>query len=160
MIRILLLVAAAAFFVPHGWAQTADEEPLDFAHFTVGGAATMILPQGGARLPRRSGAAIRAGWYLTEFWAIEGEAAWLEDRIGLSAKALWHWWGYERFDPFFTFGAKGWLSDGQAGPCGGAGAFWHLTEQCSLRADADATLGLDSEADAIFSISIGAQFSF
>lgn len=137
-----------------------EEETCEFDRMYAGAAGTMVFPQGGAKMHRRSGAALRAGFYLSEFWAVEAEAAWLEDRAGLAAKALWHWWGYERLDPFFTVGARGWLGGGQAGPAGGAGAFYHLTESLSLRVDADATLGLDSGAVMVYSLSAGLQMSF
>lgn len=137
-----------------------EEETCDFDRFYVGIAETVVMPQGGARMSQHTGAAFRFGWYLTEFWALEGEAAWVADRAGLAAKALWHWWGYERLDPFFTFGAKGWVNHGQVGPSGGLGAFYHLTERLSLRVDADATLGVETDVKMVYSVSAGVQFSF
>ena len=49
---------------------------------------------------------------------------------------------------------------GQVGPKAGVGAFWHLTDNWSLRADADATLGLDSCVAMLYSLSIGVQYAF
>lgn len=155
-----MLALAAVLAVTAARSEDFVEEEVDFARYYVEAAATTVLPQGGARMPRRSGAAARVGWYFAEFWALEGEAAWLEDRVGLSAKALWHWWGYERFDPFFTFGAKGWLNDGAVGPVGGLGAFYHVTENWSLRFDVDATLGVDDDAAVIYSLAAGVHLSF
>jgi hypothetical protein len=151
MCALLTAASAVAF---------TEEECLDFDRFYGEAAVTTVLPPGGARLSARSGGAVRAGWYWTEFWALEGEAAWLEKGCGLSAKALWHWWGYERLDPFFTIGVKGWLPHGQVGPAGGLGAFWHLTESWSLRADADATLGVDTRTETVFSVAVGLRRSF
>ena len=37
---------------------------------------------------------------------------------------------------------------------------WHMTEAWSLRLDADATLGLDSRAEVVYSIAAGVQYSF
>lgn len=130
------------------------------AEFYVGVAEGVVIPQGGSRMSRHTGAAFRFGCYLTEMWAIEGEAAVVAERTGLGARALWHWWGYERLDPFFTFGARGWLKDGQVGPDAGLGAFYHLTESLSLRLDANATLGVESDVDMVYSLAAGLQYSF
>ncbi len=137
-----------------------DDEAYAFDRFYAGVAGTAVLPQGGGRMGDRAGAAFRAGCYIGELFAVEGEAACLGHRAGLAARGLWHWWGYERLDPFFTFGAKGWMNDGQVGPCGGLGAFYHLTESLSLRADADATLGLDTRREMVYSLCAGLQISF
>jgi hypothetical protein len=77
----------------------------------------------------------------------------------LSVKGLWHWWGYEKFDPFFTFGASGWI-DGEVGPTIGWGTFWHFNDYWSLRFDADATYGLDDADEMVYSVSLGVQCSF
>ena len=137
----------------------------------VGLSGSVTLPQGGSRMHRVGGAAIRGGTYLTEDWAIEGEVAWLENFVGLGVQALGHFqgwglysdlFGYSRFDPFMTLGAKGWVGDGcgQVGPKAGLGAFYHLTDSWSLRADADATLGLETNCEMLYSISAGFQYAF
>ena len=137
----------------------------------IGVAASLTLPQGGSAMRRLGGGAFRAGWYLGEFWAVEGEASWLENAAGLGVDSLWHLqgcslygdlFGYSRFDPFVTVGARGWIggSAGQVGPKVGVGAFWHLTETWSLRLDADATLGLDSRAEVVYRLAAGVQYSF
>lgn len=137
----------------------------------VGLSGSVTLPQGGSRMHRVGGAAIRGGTYLTEDWAVEGEVAWLENFAGLGVQALGHlqgWglygdlFGYSRFDPFMTLGAKGWVGDGcgQVGPKAGLGAFYHLTDSWSLRADADATLGLETNCEMLYSISAGFQYAF
>ena len=137
----------------------------------VGLSGSVTLPQGGSRMHRVGGAAIRGGTYLTEDWAVEGEVAWLENFAGLGVQALGHFqgwglysdlFGYSRFDPFMTLGAKGWVGDGcgQVGPKAGLGAFYHLTDSWSLRADADATLGLETNCEMLYSISAGFQYAF
>ena len=149
----------------------AEEETSEASGGYVGAAATIVLPQGGSSMRRLGGGTLRAGWYFGEFWAIEGDAAWLENMAGLGVDALWHiqgWrpygdlFGYSRFDPFVTVGARGWVGGdaGQVGPKAGVGAFWHMTEAWSLRLDADATLGLDSRAEVVYSIAAGVQYSF
>ena len=149
----------------------AEEESPDAAGGYVGAAATIVLPQGGSSMRRLGGGALRAGWYFGEFWAIEGDAAWLENMAWLGVDALWHvqgWsfygdlFGYSRFDPFLTAGARGWLGDGsgQVGPAVGVGTFWHLTDNWSLRFDAVATLGLDSGVEVVHALSVGVQRSF
>lgn len=153
-----------------GLVARAADDGADFDRWFVGGAAQMLLPQGGSSMHSVGGACLRGGVYLTEDWALEGEAAWLEDVVGLSADVLGHlqgWslygdlFGYSRFDPFVTFGAKGWLGRaGQVGPKLGLGAFYHLTDSWALRFDADATLGLDSEVEVDYTLSVGVQYSF
>lgn len=150
MLAALVCRADAAF----------EEEAYDFDRFYVGVAETVVMPQGGSRMSDHTGAAFRFGCYLTEMWALEGEAAWVADRAGLGVKAVWHWWGYERLDPFFSFGARGWADHGQVGPAGGLGAFYHLTESLSLRFDADATLGVETRTEMVYSLSAGLQWSF
>ena len=137
----------------------------------VGMSGSVLLPQGGSKMHRLGGATVRVGSYLNEDWAVEGEAAWLENAAGLSVQALGHFqgwdlygnlFGYSRFDPFVTLGAKGWIGHGcgQVGPKAGLGAFYHLTDSWSLRADADATLGLETSCEMLYSLSAGVQYSF
>ena len=148
---------------------SADDAAQAFAHTYAGAAATVVLPQGGAGMRQLAGGTFRLGWYAHETFALEGAAAWLEDRTGLAAKALWHlqgwetWgrlFGYERFDPFLTVGVQGWLDHGQVGPAAGLGAFYYLTDNWALRADADVTLGLDSAPAAVYTLSVGVQYAF
>ncbi|MBR4937685.1 MAG: hypothetical protein IKZ22_02280 [Kiritimatiellae bacterium] len=128
----------------------------------VGAGAMIVLPEGDSDIRRLGGASVRCGYYFAEFWAAEAEVAALENHAGLSLDVLWHWWGYERFDPFFTFGAKGWIGRGgdQFGPELGTGFFYHLTDSWSLRCDADITLGLENETETVYTISAGFQYSF
>ena len=125
----------------------------------VGTSATIVLPQGGTGMRRLAGASAKAGFYLSETLAIEADAAWLEDCAGRGLQGLWHFWGYERFDPFATFGARGWI-EGDVGPVAGIGAFYHLTDNWSLRADAQAVLGLDGKSEIIYSLGLGVQYAF
>lgn len=149
----------------------ASEEEVGFDRWYVGLAGQMMLPQGGSRLHHVGGAALRGGYYVTEDWAAEGEVSWLEDFAGLSVGMLGHlqgwsvygdYFGYSRFDPFVTLGAKGWIGrdSGQVGPKAGLGAFYHLTDEWSIRADADATLGLETNCEMLYSLSVGVQYSF
>ena len=148
-------------------AASADE-PAESGWY-AGGAAQLVLPQGGSRMRRLGGGAARAGRYLTDSLALECEAAWLEDSAALAARAVWHlhgWeefdmlFGYERFDPFLSAGAKGWIHDGQVGPSAGLGAFYYLTDDWALRFDAETTLGLDTRVETVYSISAGIQYFF
>jgi len=152
-------------------AEAGDCEESDFDRWSVGVSAAMTLPQGGSRMRTLGGAALRTSRYLTENLAAEGEVAWLEDCAGLGVAALWHlqgldfysrYFGYSRFDPFLSIGAKGWIgrSQGQVGPKAAIGAFYHLTDSLALRADADATLGLDTDCEMVYGIAVGVQYSF
>ena len=160
----ILGAAAASLIALAAWA----EEPAGSGWY-AGGAAQLVLPQGGSRMRRLGGGAARAGRYLTDSLALECEAAWLEDSAGLAARAVWHlhgWeefdmlFGYERLDPFLSAGARGWIHDGQVGPSAGLGAFYYLTDDWALRFDAEATLGLDTRVETVYSISAGIQYFF
>ena len=168
----LLAIALVAGTAAHGSGEPTCEEVCDDSRGYVGASAALVLPQGGtARMRRVGGAALRGGWYFSDFFAAEGEVAWLENAAGLAVQGLWHWqdadlygrlFGYSAFDPFFTFGASGWIGHnlGQVGPKIGVGAFWHLADNFSLRADAGAVLGLDSDVAMVYSISAGIQYAF
>ena len=139
--------------------------------WTAGVSGALTLPEGGSRLRRLGGVALRAGCDVSENVALEGEAAWAEDFASLAAQGLWHlqgaslydyYFGYSRFDPFVTGGVRGWIGrdGGQVGPKLGVGAFYHLTDAWSLRVDADATLGLETNCEMLYSLSAGVQYSF
>lgn len=148
---ILAFVAVSALTI----AAFEEEEP--FSEYYVGAGAVSLIPQGGGNMKRAlTGGTLRAGWYAGEFIAVEAEAAWLEHTAGLSLQALWHWWGFERLDPFFTFGARGWIN-GDAGPSAGAGLFYHFNDEWSIRFDANATLGLDSDVEMVYNVGVGIQ---
>lgn len=160
------MLALLASFVASGEEFGGTE---DFDRGYLGVAGSLVLPQGGSRMPRLGGASLRGGWYLTTALALEGEIAWLENRAGLAAGALWHWhgweefdllFGYERFDPFFTVGARGYLNDGQVGPYAGVGALYYLDDEWALRADAVVALGLDTRPETVYQLSVGVQYSF
>lgn len=136
----------------------------------VGFSGAMTLPQGGGDLRRLGGATLRGGTYLSDFWAIEGEVGWQENSAELGAGLLGHWTGWElydrffgfsAFDPFVTIGAKGWVGkSGEVGPSAGLGAFYHLGEEWSLRADAAATLGVERDIEMVYLLSVGLQYTF
>jgi len=147
------------------------EEEVGFDRWFVGLSGQLMLPQGGSRLHHIGGAALQGGYYFSENLAAEGQAAWLEDVAGLGADLLWHlqggefynrYFGYSRFDPFVTLGARGWIGRecGQVGPKAGIGAFYHLTDAWALRADADATLGLETNCEMLYTLAVGVQYSF
>ena len=82
------------FFVAVALAMTlcsvafADEEASGETGWYSGAAAQLVLPQGGSRMHRVGGGAARVGYYFTGSLALEAEAAWLENVVGLSARAL------------------------------------------------------------------------
>ncbi len=161
------LILAAALAASAALASGEDGGVQD--RFYAGAAAEVALPQGGARIRTLAGAAARFGCYLADALALEGAAAWAEDRAALSASALWHWrgweeydllFGYSRFDPFFAVGAKCWTRGGPAGPHLGAGALYYLDDSWALRFDAGLTLGVDGGVETVHTLSLGLQRSF
>lgn len=151
-------------------ADARAESGIDAAY--VGAAGALTLPQGGSQLRRLGGAVVRGGAYLSDFWAVEADLAWQENAAGFGVDTLVHvqeWsvygdlFGYSAFDPFVTVGARGWLGDhgvGQVGPQIGLGAFYHLDDHWSLRADATATLGVDTDVEVVYSLAVGVQYGF
>ena len=85
----------------------AAEEAAEFDRGYVGLSGMLLLPQGGSRLHRVGGAALRGGCCLTEDWAVEGEAAWLENLAGLSVGALGHLQGWDQREADPSFGCAG-----------------------------------------------------
>lgn len=156
---VLLTCIAAAGFARGDAADFAEGDYFELDRWFAGGSAVLALPEGGGRMNRSGGAALRAGYYMNEFWAVELEGVWAENRRAAAAEILWHWWGYERLDPFFTFGFRDWIST-DFGPCGGGGAFWHLDDHWSLRFDAGATLGVRDGCEMIYQICFGIQRSW
>lgn len=154
---ILILAAlAATTFTARGGSEIVED--IDLERWCLGASATTLLPQNGLHPAHRDGASLSLSYYANDFWAFTGEAATFGGTTGFGAGALWHWWGYERFDPFFTFGARGWLPGG-VGPAGGIGAFFHLDEKWSVVLSADATLDLDGENGMIYTVSLGLRCS-
>ena len=157
-IKSILFAAVASLSIVSPAVEDEDDD-YELDRWYAGASATLVMPQGGGDMRRLGGATARVGYYVTEALAVEADAAWLEDCAGLGVQGLWHIWGYERFDPFLTFGARGWI-DGDLGPVAGLGAFYHLTDNWSLRADAQATLGIDSDCDMVYSLGAGVQYTF
>ena len=158
--RLAFALAASACAVAGASdAEAENESEGGFDPWYAGASATLVLPQGGHHMRRLGGATARVGYYFTEALSLEADAAWLENCAGLGVQGLWHFYGYERFDPFLTFGARGWI-EGDVGPCAGLGAFYHLTDDWSLRADAQATLGLDDGCRCVYTFGLGVQRSF
>lgn len=167
-LKIATVFVSLAIGLNLGAAEVAEEKECGYSPFYVGAVAQMILPQGGHAVRTLGGGAIRAGSYLSSSLALEAEAAWLEDCCGLGVRALWHlhgWetfnrlFGYERFDPFLSAGARGWI-EGDVGPSLGIGGFYYLTDEWALRFDGEAVAGVDGDLQMLYSISVGMQFSF
>ena len=136
-----------------------DEYALELDRYYIGAAPMLVLPQGGAEMRRVAGATIRGGIYLDEFLAAEFAAAWCEDVAMVYGGFLWHWWGYERLDPFFTIALADWIEKA-AGPALGAGTFFHLDDHWSLRFDFSALSAVEHDCEMVYSLSLGIQRSW
>ncbi len=165
--KIVTMLLAGCFF-----SAIAEEEEAyaDFDRLYVGTAASLLLPGNGNSLNERGACGLRAGWYRSEDLAFEAQLQYAEGLGGAGVGVLWHWFGYERLDPFFTCGVQSLFGDGRrfgdgrhrtsTGPCAGVGAFWHLTERWSLRLDFGAALGFDSPCSMTYSVGLGLQYAF
>lgn len=173
-LKISTVFVSLLFCFSLGAQTTGDAESFprseeDLSSFYLGASGALVLPQGGSRMSHLGGAAFCAGYYFNDWFALEGEASWMEDRAGLAARGVVHWrgwdewdmlFGFSRWDPFFTIGACGWLPDGQVGPAAGAGLLYYLDDNWALCASAEAVLGLDSDAEMIYSLDLGVQYSW
>lgn len=138
------------------FAASEDDEIIELERYFVTPQARILLPEAGSSY---SGGGATFGYYLNEFWALEGTAALLENKGYFGADILWHWYGYERLDPFFTFGAST-LTSKAVGPKIGAGTYYHLDDNWSLRADGDAMMNLDGDTRMNYSLALGIQYAF
>ena len=158
-LNIIALSLALALSAKGDAADFEEGDYFELDRWFVGGAASLALPEGGSGFNHVGGATLRAGYYMNEFWAFELDGTLAENRYAASAGFLWHWWGYERLDPFFTFGFTDWFST-DFGPSGGAGAFYHIDDHWSLRFDVSAMLGVSDGCDMVYLFSVGFQRSW
>lgn len=183
MRKSLLAVALVAGLVS---VSVCAEEVEDFDRWYAGAAGGMFLPGNGTSLKRAGLVAVRGGWYATEFCAIEAEVLAAPnassrgghaDIWGGSVQGLFHFAGWEefdllfgceRFDPFLTCGVQALCATRHVfaddshrtgiGPSVGLGAFYHLTDRCSLRFDARAAMAVDSPCGMDYALTAGLQF--
>lgn len=154
-----------------------DEE---WAPHYVSAAAGVLLPGDGAKLDPAAAVRLGAGYYTTDTFAWEGGLSYVPRArgakdgsgaiLGVGAGGLWHWWGFERLDPFFTFGAEAMFSEthpfgdsshrSAIGPYLGAGTFWHLSETAGLRFESRMLLGVDGPCEILYSVAAGLQFGW
>ena len=172
--KISTVFVSMLFCFSLGAQTTGDAEsfPLqeeDLSSSYLGASGAIVLPQGGSRMTHLGGAAFHAGYYFNGWFALEGEASWMENRAGLAARGIVHWkgcdewdmlFGFSRWDPFFSIGACGWLPDGQVGPAAGIGLLYYLDDNWALRFSGEATLGLDGRTEMIYSLALGVQYGW
>ena len=175
---VAVFVAACVAFPLRADVETGSGSALD--GWYAGASAGIMLPGSGNGLRRAGEVSLSAGRYLSDSLALEGafscapaaasDAGGMAAVSGCGVRALWHVFGYERFDPFVTCGAAARFASRHVfadaprrtaiGPAFGVGAFYHLTNRWSLRADATASLSVDSPCGLVYSVSAGLQFSF
>jgi hypothetical protein len=139
----------------------------------IGGFGQIDIPQGGSDARRLAGPLVRIGCSFDEesYYSLEAEAGWLENSASMAFRALVHWqawrvygdlFGFSRFDPFFTAGARGDMGSCSdlAGPQCGAGFFYHLDDVWSFRFDSFATLDVNGETEMRYSFTAGLQRMF
>lgn len=180
-----LLVFLAALAVPAITSAAEDS----VAGGYVGASSGVLLPGNGNTLRRAAEVSVRGGYSITDYLALEVEGVCVPSAVsraggnatvsGVSFASVWHFAGWEtfdrlfgceRFDPFMTLGVGSrWASRdvfgegaprAAIGPVWGIGAFYHLTESWSLRADARAQLCCDSSCGMLYGVSLGVQYSW
>ena len=167
----------------------AEEETCAYDPWYTGVSGGLLLPGNGNSLRRAADVSLRAGRYLSDTFAVEAcvattpraaaDGAGRVSLVSAGAGALLHMthftfydrlFGSERFDPFITFGAHATFASGHVfadrshrsafGPYAGFGAFYHLTDSWSVRAEARAALCCDSPCGMLYGVSVGLQYSF
>lgn len=144
---------------------------LGYGETYLSASGALALPQGNGDLRRVGGVESRIGTYFSDLSALEAEVGWQENYAALGIGVLTHWsawdlydrfFGFSAFDPFVTAGVRGWVgsSQGEVGPSLGVGAFYHLTENWSIRAEVDGVLGLGSRIEFDHTFAIGLQYTF
>ena len=171
--RLPFAVALALWGMAPGQEEIfADEEWTPFYAAASGG---MLFPGVNTRLHEEIGLAETVlGWYADDTFAYEARLSYSPDAtgalFGIAAGCLRHWWGFERFDPFFTFGGAAWCGEhhsfaggakrAQGGFYAGSGFFWHLTERASFRIEGRATLAADESPGMTYAVLAGIQWSW
>lgn len=173
--RKLLL---ASLLLPAAVFAMEKEEIPDRWYTGVSGA--MFLPGGGSSLERAGGVSAYLGYFLTDSFAVEADVISVPNAVsshggnstltGFGVQGAWHFMGFERFDPFLTFGASALFSSHHVfaddssrsalGPTFGFGFLYHLSDNLALRADSKAMVALDSPSGIAFTIAGGLQWSF
>lgn len=111
------------------------------------------------------------GAYVTELTAIETQVGLAERNIHAGVDYLIHWsalevydrfFGYSPIDPFFVIGADVWTRTGSsiAGPTAGIGAYYHLSEDWSLRTDAKGSLDVNGGCEMNYVVTVGLNYAF
>ncbi len=181
-----LLALASAFALQ---CAASEEEAYAYDPWYVGASGGVLLPGNGNSMKRAASVSLHAGRYLTETFAVEaavasaphvcagrsGSATLTSASAGILLNFTYftfydRLFGSERLDPFLTFGAQGAFASRHVfahdshrtgiGPYAGLGAFYHLTDSWSLRAEARAALCCDSPCGMLYSASLGLQHSF
>ena len=185
---VLVLVAACLAGTACAAAERVDDA-LDFSAWYTGVSGGWLLPGCGNTLSRAGEVSFRVGRsFGDEVCAWELDAACAptvgthdghEALTGLASRGLYHLNGFEefdrlfgceRFDPFVSaggalrFGARHAFADRShrtaLGPTVGLGAFYHLTDNLSLRFDMQAMLAVDSPCGLLCSAGLGLQWTF
>ncbi len=158
---------------------TAAEE-LAYDRWYSSVSAGMLMPGGGSSLSKSAMVNARFGYFLSESFALESEvnvtpnavshSAGNQTLVGAAVQGVWHFLGYERFDPFLTIGFASFFGSRRVfeddsfrnafGPTLGIGALYHLTEHFALRADARGCMCATAPAGIMFDVSVGVQYSF
>ena len=188
-VKKALSITLSAMLGCAAWAGDAfAEEDADGAGWHVGASGGIMMPGNGNSLRRAAEVSVRIGRDFSDYLALEAEGMCVPHAAsgcggtavsGVALQGLFHcsgWeafdrlFGCERFDPFVTLGAaarfagRHVFADGShrtaVGPVFGAGAFYHLTDRWSLRADARAQLCCDSPCGMLYAVSVGLQCSF
>lgn len=160
----------------------------DGSGWHLGAGGGILLPGNGNSLHRAAEAAVRGGYTFSSFFdldlegfcaphAVSGAGATTVSAASLMGTLHASAWdefdrlfGCERFDPFMSFGAGGRLAGRHVfadsshraafGPIFALGAFYHLTDAWSLRADVRAQLCCDTPCGMLYGATVGVQYDF
>jgi len=178
---VLAILAAGLFAIAE------EETGVDPWYASASGG--VFLPGNGNSLRRAASVAVRGGRYVTDNLALELEGGCVPNAsmssggnatvTTFAARGLFHLsgidefdklFGCERFDPFVSLGAAAFFASHHAfadgshrtgiGPSAGLGAFYHITDNWSLRFDASTAMTVDTPCGMAYGVGLGLQRSF
>jgi outer membrane protein OmpA-like peptidoglycan-associated protein len=163
------------------------EETADAPRWYVSPGVGMMFFEGGQKTDPAVNTLLRLGYDFSDHWSAEGGISWAPNATynnadggdkfsgqsiqGVFADGLYHFYKYERWDPYLAAGLGLYHahnhstfydgdSDSIFGPRVGAGVMYHLTDNWSLRLDTRTMMGLAHDSEFIYTVDAGVVYRF
>lgn len=163
------------------------DETADAPRWYVSPGAGMMFFEGGQKTDPAVNMLLRLGYDFSDHWSTEGGVSWAPNATyndaeggdkfsgqsiqGLYADELYHFYKYDRWDPYLAGGLGFYhahshhtFDDGDCdsvfGPRVGVGVMYHLSDNWSLRLDTRAMMGLAHDNEFIYTVDAGVVYRF